>query len=83
MRSNAHLRVADLRGYSRLVVDATIGLASLVETMHHNILRMPGILGKPTQQPARGITGFVYKSIRGVTRLVGGGIDVVLGQLVP
>jgi pimeloyl-ACP methyl ester carboxylesterase len=83
MTSNAHLRVADLRGYSRLVVDATIGLASLVETMHHNILRTPGILGKSTQQPARGITGFVYKTIRGVTRLVGGGIDVVLRQLVP
>ena len=83
MTGNAHFRVADLRGYSRLVVDATLGLASLVETMHHNILRTPGILGKSTQQPARGITGFVYKTIRGVTRLVGGGIDVVLGQLVP
>jgi len=77
------VRVADLRGYSRLAVDAAIGLANLVETMHHNILRTPGIFGKSTQQPAGGITGFVYKSIRGVTRVVGGGIDAVLARLVP
>ncbi|HZX90528.1 MAG TPA: hypothetical protein VFE67_07800 [Rudaea sp.] len=77
------VHVSDLRGYSRLAVDATIGLANLVETMHHNILRTPGILGRPTQQPAGGITGFVYKSIRGVTRVVGGGIDAVLARLVP
>lgn len=83
MTGKAHIRVTDLRGASRLAIDATIALASLVETMHHNILRTPGILGKSTQQPARGLTGFVYKSIRGVTRLVGGGIDALLGRLAP
>jgi len=79
----SRVRVADLRGYSRLAVDATIGLANLVETMHHNILRTPGILGESTQLPTRGITGLVYKSIRGVTRVVGGGIDAVLSRFVP
>jgi pimeloyl-ACP methyl ester carboxylesterase len=83
MKKKSHVQGSDLRGYGRLAVDATVGLTSLVETMHHNILRMPGILGKSTQQPAKGITGFVYKSIRGVTRLVGGGIDALLGQLAP
>jgi len=81
MIRKSHIRAADVRGASRLVIDATVGLASLVETMHHNILRTPGILGTPTQEPASGITGFVYKTVRGVTRLVGGGIDVVLGRL--
>jgi len=83
MTRKSHVRVADLRGASRLAIDATIGLTSLVETMHHNILRTPGVLGEATQQPAQGITGFVYKSIRGVTRLVGGGIDAVLARFVP
>jgi hypothetical protein len=83
MTKKTHIQAADIRGASRLVIDATLGLASLVETMHHNILRTPGILGKSTQQPAQGITGFVYKSIRGVTRLVGGGIDALLGQISP
>ena len=31
----------------------------------------------------RGITGLVYKSVRGVTRLVGGGLDAILAQLAP
>jgi hypothetical protein len=83
MTGKSPIRATDLRGASRLAIDATLGLASLVETLHHNILRTPGILGKATQQPAGGLTGFVYKSIRGVTRLVGGGIDALLGRLAP
>jgi pimeloyl-ACP methyl ester carboxylesterase len=83
MTKKSHVHGSDIRGYGRLAIDATLGLTSLIETMHHNILRTPGVLGKATQQPATGITGFVYKSIRGVTRLVGGGIDALLGQLAP
>ena len=83
MLKNAHLHGTDLRGYGRLAIDATLGITALVETLHHNILRSPGVFGKATQEPARGITGFVYRSIRGVTRLVGGGVDVLLGQLAP
>ena len=78
-----HVHAADLRGLGRLAVDATLGITSLVETMHHNISRVPGPLGKSTQKPTNGITGFVYRSIRGVTRLVGGGVDLALAQLVP
>jgi pimeloyl-ACP methyl ester carboxylesterase len=83
MSGKSHLHPTDLRGYSRLAVDATLGLTRLVETMHHNILRAPGPLGPATQEPAGGISGFVYKSIRGVTRLVGGGVDALLARLVP
>ena len=78
-----HLHAADLRGLGRLAIDATLGITSLVETMHHNISRVPGPLGKSTQKPTNGITGFVYRGIRGVTRLVGGGVDLALAQLVP
>lgn len=77
-----HLQPSDLHGAGKLVIDATIGLTNLVETMHHNISRAPGILGTASQAPTSGITGFVYRSIRGVTQLVGGGLDLVLGQLV-
>ena len=76
-----HVHPSDLRGASRLAIDATIGLTNLVETMHHNISRMPGILGTASEDPTRGITGFVYRSIRGVTRAVGGGLDIALGQV--
>jgi pimeloyl-ACP methyl ester carboxylesterase len=83
MTKQIPIRAADIRGASRLAIDAMLGLTRLVETMHHNILRTPGIFGKATQQPTQGITGFVYKTIRGTTRLIGGGIDAVLGRLVP
>ena len=77
-----HLRAADLRDAGRLVVDATLGLTGLVEHLHHNILRTPGPLGAASERPTGGITGLVYRSIRGVTRLVGGSLDALLGQVV-
>lgn len=83
MTNKTHIRPADVHGYSRLAIDATLGLTRLVETMHHNIARVPGPLGKYTQEPTRGITGLVYRSIQGTTRLVGSGIDALLGQLLP
>jgi pimeloyl-ACP methyl ester carboxylesterase len=81
MTAKTLVRASDLRGYGRLAIDATIGLTRVVETMHHNVLRAPGVFGAPTREPARGITGLVYRSIRGVTRLVGGGIDTLLAQV--
>ena len=83
MPKTTHIRPADVRGYSRLAIEATIGLTRLVETMHHNIARTPGPLGSYTQEPTKGITGLVYRSIQDTTRLVGSGIDALLGQLIP
>lgn len=75
--------VADLRGVSRLAIEATTGLADVVEAMHHNIARAPGILGTSPPGRTRGITGLVYRSVQIVTRLVGSGVDGLLGQLEP
>ncbi|MGH8042649.1 MAG: hypothetical protein ACREPN_11455 [Rudaea sp.] len=83
MSKPPRLHGSDIRGAGRLAVEATLGLTRLVETLHHNILRTPSVLGTSTQLPAKGITGFVYKTIRGVTKMVGGGIDLVLSQLAP
>jgi pimeloyl-ACP methyl ester carboxylesterase len=78
---SSHWRSSDLRAAGRLATQATLGLTDLVENLHHNILRAPGPLGAVTHAPSPGITGLVYRSIRGVTRLVGGGVDLLLGQL--
>lgn len=83
MPKHSHLHATDLHGFSRMTIDAVAGLTDLVEAMHHNIASTPAPLGKPPAGRTRGITGFVYSSIRGVTRLVGGGLDAVLGRLVP
>jgi hypothetical protein len=75
---------ADLHGVSRLVIDATTGLADVVEAMHTRIAGGPVKLGGPLVAGAvNGITGLVYRGIRSVTRAVGGGTDAVLAQLSP
>ncbi len=74
----SYASVSDLRGYSRLAIEAVLGVTSLVETMHANITSVPWILGAPVAERTRGITGLVYKSIRGVTRMVGTSIDTPL-----
>lgn len=75
--------IDDLRGVGRLAVEATRGVTDLVEAMHHNIAGGPGILGRPLERPTRLLTGLVYGSIRGVTKLVGAGIDLALAPLAP
>ena len=81
MRPPKHLRPTDLRGAARLAVDATAALTDLVEAMHQRIARVPGT--GVNDGRTGGITGLVYKSVRGVTRLVGGSVDALLGLLAP
>jgi pimeloyl-ACP methyl ester carboxylesterase len=83
MTKPVHVRLSDLRGFHRLANDATIGLTDLVEAMHHTVLRTPGVLGKSPTGRTSGVTGLVYKSVRGVTRLAGAGVDALLGVLAP
>ena len=74
------LPLSDLRGYSRLAIDATLGVTDIVEAEHANILRLPFLAASATGR-TRGITGLVYRNIRGVTRLVGVSLDALLAQL--
>ncbi len=73
----------DLRGATRLALDATLGVMSLVESMHRTIASGPAVLGSPLAGPAKLITGVVYGTIRGVTDLVGSGIELALTELAP
>jgi pimeloyl-ACP methyl ester carboxylesterase len=83
MNSKTRLRESDLRGAVRLATDATTGLTDLVEAMHERIARIPGLSAPAPDGRTGGITGLVYKSIRGVTRVVGGSLDALLGLLAP
>jgi hypothetical protein len=67
-----------LRGWGRLAVDATVGLTHVVEMMHHEVARVPFVLGRPSDAPTRGLTGLVYRRIRGTARLLGRVCDATL-----
>lgn len=75
--------IDDLRHGSRLIIDAVRGVTDTVENMHRTIGRVEPLTGPVTRGHTRGITGLVYRSIRGVTSAVGVGLDVSLGQLGP
>jgi hypothetical protein len=75
--------VDDLRGAGRLAVEATRSVTDLVEAMHQAIGGGPGLLGRPLLGPTRFFTGPIYAGIRGVTGLVGAGIDGALARLAP
>ena len=75
--------VEQLRGATKLAVDATRNVTDLVEKMHHTIGGGPELLGKPLEQVTKLLTGPTYSTIRGVTKLVGAGLDLALGQLQP
>lgn len=81
------LQASDLRGVARLTTDAVAGLASLVEAMHARIASAPRLPFVGDAQPPRertsGITGLVYRTVGGVTRLVGGSAEALFGLLEP
>src|SRR2546423_11902784 len=62
----------DLRGASRLAIDATTNVTSVVEAMPRTIA-----------PPSKPLAGLVYETIRGVTRLVGVSVEAVLSAVAP
>ena len=75
--------MADVRGLTRLVGDATVGVTNIVEAVHESIVRPPWLLRGPRRGRTTGLTGFVYRCVRAATRLVGEGADAVLRGLTP
>jgi hypothetical protein len=67
----ARNHVDDLRGIGKLAVEATKGVTDLVQAAH-------GAIGGA---PARLLSAPVYATIRAVTSVVGGTLDVALAQL--
>jgi hypothetical protein len=76
-----HLR--DLAGYGRLAADATIGVTSLVESLHYTILRTPYRAGVQSAARLRGLSPRVYWSIRLAAWLAGRGLDAAGRALAP
>lgn len=75
--------VGQLRGATRLAVDATRHVTDLVETMHHTIGAGPALLGRPLESAMKLLTAPTYGAIRGVTNVVDTSLDLALSALPP
>lgn len=78
-----HLRLSDLQGLAQLATQGTVGVANIAEGVHANVLRTMGLpvgQGDAAGQ-TRGLTGLVYRSVRGIARLAGAGSEAVLSRL--
>jgi pimeloyl-ACP methyl ester carboxylesterase len=73
--------LSDLRGVVRLATEATVGVTDLVEKMHHTIQLGHAPLGASRAANTGGLTGLIYRGIRGTTRLVGGGLDAAMAPV--
>lgn len=83
MTQRSHVHPSDLHGVGRLSVEAVTQVTRLVENLHYTITQTPLPLGAARSGTTRGITGLVYRSIRGVTALVGGTLDAAMAGLLP
>jgi len=82
-RSPRIFHVSDLHGISRLGIDGVHGVTDMVEHLHHAVLRVPGLRSVTPEARTGGIAGIVYRSIHGVTGLVGGTLDLAFSRLAP
>lgn len=81
MPTSNRSHISDLRGAARMTFDAAEATAEVVEKMHRTIQMRPGPLGVSEADRTHGITGFVYRCVRGGIRLVGQAIDVSLAPI--
>ena len=89
------LHVSDIQGLAQLATQGVLGVTDLAESVHGNVYKavaVPfGLLGQAFVDRApgasgvrsRGITGLVYGSVRGVTRLAGGAVSAALAGAAP
>lgn len=77
-----HVKATDLRAAATLATQATHGVAHIAEGVHQSVW---STLGVPAAAPGRtrGLTGFVYRAVHGVTELVGKGLQAGFLRLEP
>jgi pimeloyl-ACP methyl ester carboxylesterase len=78
-----HVRPADLKAAVQLVTQATTGAIGVAEGVHQAVRNRLGLPAGLEPGRTGGLTGQIYQGIRGVTQLVGHGLDSALATLLP
>lgn len=74
---------SDLHGASTLTVSAIIGIANILEHFQLSLLKVVDDNGVQVSNSLPGATRLGYRVFRGVTQVVGRGINGILTQLLP
>lgn len=74
---------SELRGFTRLAIDATAGMVNLIEDVQQTVERPFGFLIPPLRRPLRGLTALAYGVVRGITHVVGATIEAILIEFAP
>jgi hypothetical protein len=82
-KPRSHFSSTDLRAAALLATEATHAITRMTEGVHQSVWRTLGAPSGPTTAQTRGLTGLIYQSIQGVTRLVGQGVASALTRLEP
>lgn len=77
------LRASDVRALTRLVTRALLGVTDIVEGVHQSVWGTIGFQGDPSTGRTRGLTGWVYRRVRGVMQHVGDQLEAGLTGLEP
>ena len=78
-----HVHPSDLRALAQLTTQGAVALTRIVEGVHQSVWTTLGVAGGEQPGQTGGLTGLVYKSIQGVTRLLGAGAESLLTRLHP
>ncbi|OGB29085.1 MAG: permease [Burkholderiales bacterium RIFCSPLOWO2_02_FULL_66_35] len=78
-----HLRPSDLRAAAQLASQATQGVINITEGVHQSVRRRLGFSSGASDEQASGLTGQIYRGVRGVAHIVGHGLDGALATLLP
>lgn len=77
----AWVRIEDARGFAQLAAQATAGVTRIVEGVHQSVWATMGVPGGRKPGTTRGVTGLVYSTVRGLTKVVGRSVDTALAAL--
>ncbi len=80
-RTRPRITASELRGAMQLAAQATRGVAAVVEGVHASVWRSLGAGDGVRPERTRGLTGFVYRSIHGVSHVIERGADRALAEL--
>lgn len=78
-----HVRAADVAGYGKLALDATLGVVDMVGAMHHRIVDTPGVLEHPLAKALSEAADLVLGGIREIAHSTREGVDRLVQDIAP